>query len=263
MIFKAGKAVKNEWVLPCAVFALVALLHSRSAVSASAPEAESEQDDAPVAAAVEPAQSAQDRLVEKLSQGIAKQYPGAKISVNPTVHWTHGALSESFQNVSLLGETSRGEIMFSVTNSDGARGGEGWASFSAWVPARVASKRVHPGDRLTADMFAIQNVNVALGQAHELRGVILEPETEIGNLEARQSVLEGQMLLSTSVQRVPDVRRGDAVVVMLVSNGLSLQTQGVAEEPAYAGGQIRVTASKTKRELVGRLSAGGVVEVKL
>lgn len=251
---------KTEWVLPCALFALAALLHSQSAISSDAEGAEGE--DAPAVAAA-PAPSASDRLIEQLSHGISKQYPGAKIALNPTLHWTYGALSENFQSVSILGETSRGEIMFSVTASDGSRGGEGWASFAAWMPARVATKRVHPGDRLSADMFTDQSVNVAFGQPHELRGVILETDTSLASLEARQSVLEGQMLLSTSVQRVPNVRRGDAVVVQIVSNGLSLQTQGVAEEPGYTGGQVRVTASKTKRELVGRLSESGAVEVKL
>jgi flagella basal body P-ring formation protein FlgA len=258
---------KTEWTLPVALFALAAMVHTTSPASAldtassGANSVEDTQD--ATATAQSPAQTPQALLLGQLAQNIANQYPGAKITVNPSVHWTHGGFGESFQSVAVLGETPRGEIMFSVTAADGTRAGEGWASYSAWVPARVATKRLHPGDRLADDMFTLQDVNVAFGQAHELRGVILEPEAQVANLEARQSVLEGQMLLSTQVQRVPDVRRGDAVTVQLVSNGLSLQTQGVAEEPAYTGGQVRVTASKTKRELVGRLSPSGVVEVKL
>jgi len=248
---------RADWLFPCVVFALAAVLHSQAAVSATA--AENAGDDENAA----PAQTAQERLLEQLSQNIAKQYPGTKVVLNPQIHWTHGGLSESFQGVSVLGESSRGEVMFSITAANGSRGGEGWANFSAWTQARMAAKRVHPGDRLTADMFVLRDVDVAYGQAHELRGVILEPETPVTGLEARQSVLEGQMLLSTSVQRVPDLRRGDTVTVQLVSNGLSLQTQGVAEEPAYTGDQVRVSASKTKRELVGRLSPSGTVEVKL
>ena len=44
---------------------------------------------------------------------------------------------------------------------------------------------------------------------------------------------------------------------------MSLTTAGTAEEPAYFDAPVRVMAAKTKRELVGKLLAGGVVEVRL
>jgi flagella basal body P-ring formation protein FlgA len=233
--------LKKGWIVPGATLALAVAFHSQARA-----EGDSRED-----------------LANRITQGISKQYPGAKITLNSQVHWTRGTLPEEIQNVSLLGETSRGEMMFSVTSASGDQDSQGWVSFGAWMPARVASKRVHPGEHLSADMFTIQNVNVAVGQAHDLRGVILEPETPVANLEARQSVLEGQILLSSAVQHVPDVRRGDSVRVQLLSNGLSLSTVGVAEEPAYVDGQVHVTASKTKRQLVGKLLSNGVVEVKL
>jgi flagella basal body P-ring formation protein FlgA len=252
-----SKILHDKWTLPAALFALAAILHPGSPAEAmdAAPlnaAAESEAD----VAAVAP-------LNERIALAIGKQYPGTRVSLDSKIHWTHGNSSNADGRVSLLGETSRGEMMFAVSDADGHRAGDGWVAFSAWQPARIAAKRVLPGERLSAEQFVRREVNVASGQAREQRGLILDPETDIAALEARQSVLEGQMLLSSSVQRVPDVRRGDAVTVHLISNGLSLSTQGRAEEPAYRGGQIRVTASKTKRELVGKLSPSGIVEVKL
>lgn len=244
---------KAELTLPATFFALAALLHT-----AAPAEAMDASPDEPVSAS-----SAVAPLEERLSQAIGQQYPGTRIAMDSKVHWTHGDASGSQGRVSLLGETSRGEMMFAVADADGRRAGDGWVAFSAWRPARVAVKRVHPGEKIQAEQFINREVNVATGTARELRGLILDPELGIASLEARQSVLEGQMLLTSAVQKIPDVRRGDMVQVRLVSNGLSLSTQGRAEEPAYTGSQVRVTASKAKRELVGKLLDSGIVEVKL
>jgi flagella basal body P-ring formation protein FlgA len=209
------------------------------------------------------ASGAGDQLSGMLRREISKQYPGANIGIEKDFHWTRGQLPENFENVSIQGESARGELMFAVTNTDTQRESTGWVGFSAWVPAWVAVHRVHPGEKLTSEMFTRRDINVATGQAREYRGVILEPETRLAGLEARQSVLEGQFLTSSAVQRTPDIRRGDAVRVQLISNGLSLSTLGTAEESAYIDGNVRIMASKTKRELLGKLLPGGIVEVKL
>lgn len=238
---------KSEWAWPVAVLAIAALLHTaaQAAISAKA------------------APPADQAAADAIATAISGQYPGARITIDNRINWSRGSWPEGSASVSLLGETSRGEMMFSVADSNGRRVGEGWVGFAAWQPAYVAVKRVKPGEKITKDMFARREVNVAAGAARDVRGLILDPQTGVESLEARQSVLEGQILLSSSVQRVPDVRRGDAVTVLVVSNGLSLSTQGRAEEPAYAGDNVRVTASKTKRELVGKLLSSGLVEVKL
>jgi flagella basal body P-ring formation protein FlgA len=104
---------------------------------------------------------------------------------------------------------------------------------------------------------------VAAGQPFEYRGVILNKDVDVRGLESRQTILEGQFVTSTAVQRVPDVRRGDAVRIHLVSEGLSLVTTGAADEPGFLDGQVRVITSKSKRQLVGRLQRDSVVEVRL
>jgi flagella basal body P-ring formation protein FlgA len=212
-------------------------------------------------AAAQPAPSAGARGA--ISAALAKLYPGARIVVGPELHWSHGGAGMGAGDISILGETSRGEAMFAVSGTDGTRAADGWVDFEAWVPARVALRRVHPGEPVSADMFTPRDVNVAVGQAHEERGVILESGRALTGLQARQTILEGQLLLSSAVERIPDVHRGDVVRVELLSNGLSLVTQGVVEEPGFTGESIHVMASKTKRELMGRLAANGVVEVRL
>jgi flagella basal body P-ring formation protein FlgA len=93
--------------------------------------------------------------------------------------------------------------------------------------------------------------------------VILDQSSDITKLQARQTLIEGQPLLSSAVERVPDVRRGDFVRVKIVSNGLTLSAQATASEPGYLNGPVRVLTAQTKRELSGKLISSGVVEVKL
>jgi flagella basal body P-ring formation protein FlgA len=204
-----------------------------------------------------------EQFADMLRREASKQYPGASVSIDKELHWTRGQLPEDFKNVSIQGETPRGELMFAVSNPNTHRESTGWVGFAAWTPAWFAIRRIHPGEKLTQDMFTRRDVNVASGQGHEYRGVILEAEAKIDGLEARQTVLEGQFLVSSAVQRTPDIRRGDAVRVQVISNGLALSTLGTAEEPAYLDGNVRVMAGKAKRELLGKLLPGGIVEVKL
>jgi flagella basal body P-ring formation protein FlgA len=204
-----------------------------------------------------------DAVSALLQAQLAKAYPEAKVEITSTLHLTRGKSIPENPTVHVLNETARGEVVFSLTGESAAEYAEGYATFSAWTEARVAIRRIHPGETLTPDLFVSQNVNVAQGMAREYRGVILEKGESVSGLQSRQTILEGQLLTSSAVERTPDLRRGDTVQIHLINGAFELSTLGVAEEPAYLGGNVRVMASKTKRELVGLLRKDGVVEVKL
>lgn len=211
-----------------------------------------------------PSLSAAEQLSQALKRELSKSYPGARIELTGPARMASGALPGEFAGIVSRGESMRGgELSFSVIDAASGRETKGSVPFAAWVPARIAVKRVLPGQKLADDQFKVQDVNVAAGMAREYRGVILEPEAALARIEARQTILEGQFLVSSAVQRMPDVRRGDAVRVQVISGALSLSTQGSAQEPAYLDGQVRVMTGKNKRELVGKLLENGVVEVKL
>lgn len=135
--------------------------------------------------------------------------------------------------------------------------------YEAWVNVPVATHRIYPNVKLKNDDFRIQPVNVASGPARDYRGVMIASETNFDRMESRQSILEGQFVVNSAVQKQPDVRRGDTVKLELVSGELSLTTQGVIQEPASIGAMVRVLTNKTKRELVGKLKENNTVEVAL
>lgn len=213
------------------------------------------------------AASAQDLIGAELSS----RFPGARIALVEDIHWVQAPPNSDAMPVSVVisEPNARGQVQFTLQNKVIVNNNEillpsyGWVAFQALQKAYIAHHRVMPGEEIKSTEFSIQEVNVASGGPHEYRGVILDPKTEISQLEARQTILEGQPLLSTAVQKTPDVRKGDVVRVEIISNGLTLSTQAMASEPAYMNGRVRVLTDKTKRELAGKLIAAGLVEVKL
>jgi flagella basal body P-ring formation protein FlgA len=135
------------------------------------------------------------------------------------------------------------------------------AVFSALFPAWIAKRRILPGERVSEADLTRSEIDLARGLARESRGLILDADAELGPLEARQTVLAGQWVTTSAVQRVPDLRRGELVRVRLISGGITLMTQASAVEAGYVGSSLRVLTQKTKRDLVGKLGGDGVVEV--
>jgi len=195
----------------------------------------------------------------RLRQELAKTYTDATISFSAPARWTAGQPPEVISALEILSESPRGEIQFQVNGGVAA----GTATFAAWKEVWISKRRVLPGERLKAEDFVPQKINIAAGMARDVRGLILGKEIDLSMMESRQTVLEGQFILSSAVQRVPDVRRGEAVRVRLVSGDVAISTPGTAEEPAYLDQQVRVMTQKSKRVLLGTLRKDGIVEVKL
>ncbi len=135
--------------------------------------------------------------------------------------------------------------------------------FEAWVMVPVASRRIFPNSRLKAEDFKIQLVNIATGSGREYRGILASPKTQFIKVQTKQTILEGQFLITSALQREPDVRRGEMVRLELISGDLSLTTQGIAQEPGAIGDRIHVLSAKTKKEVSGVVREDRTVEVKL
>ncbi len=198
--------------------------------------------------------------------GLEQKFPGARIEFTGPLNWKQGVAPTNHLKLISLAEEGRGLVQFSFseeTEEPGQIQIDGTAAFSAWVPARMPIRRIMPGERLTSEILSDQDVNVASGTGYTYRGVVLPQTVELSNLEARQTLLEGQFVVTTAVQKVPDIRRGDSVQILVKAGLMSVLTQGTAQESAYVNKPVRVLTVKTKRELVGKLDASGTVEVTL
>jgi flagella basal body P-ring formation protein FlgA len=135
--------------------------------------------------------------------------------------------------------------------------------YEAWKKVPVAVRRVYPNTKLKAEDFKIQSINVATGAAREYRGVMMPEDTALNQYQSKQSILEGQYVITSAVEKTPDIRKGDTVRLELTSGDLTLTTQAVTQEAASVGSQVRVITNKTKRELMGLVMPDHSVEVNL
>jgi flagella basal body P-ring formation protein FlgA len=207
---------------------------------------------------VQISQSDIESLKTQIQTELAHQYPGARIDVTGPIKLVHGTLSSPIKKVIWTSESVRGEAHLKVNEA-----AEISAVYAAFVPARVSKRRISPGEKLTADMFVLRDIDVTNGMNYELKGIILSQEEDVARLETRQTILDGQFLTSTAVEKVPDIRKGDSVRIHIVSGDLNLSASGTAAEPGYEKGPLKVVVNRSKHELSGTLEPGGVVEVNL
>lgn len=135
--------------------------------------------------------------------------------------------------------------------------------YEAWRKVPVAVKRIYPNSKLKNEDFKTQEVNVATGLAREYRGVMVAPETNFNALQSKQTILENQYVVSSAIEKQPDVRKGDTVKLELISGDLTLTTQAMAQESASVGDQVRVLTLKSKKEVIGKVKEDHSVEVTL
>ena len=200
---------------------------------------------------------------ELLKRELLRVYPQTEIELSPSVKWVRGGNVQRIRALHFLGDDSKGNAHFKVEGMDSSDVHEGWIPYFAWQEGRIALQKIKPGDLLRDSYFVRQKFNVAQGLGRELRPLVLSPQTPLENLEAVRTILQGQPLLSSAVDQIPDIRRGDTVKILIKSGALLLSTQGLAQEPGFLSKKLRVTTSSGKKELLGVLHPKNQVEVEL
>ena len=209
-----------------------------------------------------------EEILLKTQAELVKRYPGARVEIDPQFvipERIHDVLK--IQRLTLLAESGKGTAEFMVYSATETniqpQSAQLTVKFSAWQEVPIANRRIRPMEALDASAFQSETVDLATGAAHAYRSIILSINSKWEGLEARQTILEGQYPLSTAVQKIPVIRRGQEIPIRLLSNDLVITTTGTADEPGDIGALIHVTAKKTKKQLSGIVSADQVVEVKL
>ncbi len=204
-----------------------------------------------------------DKTNYLLKGQIKKLYHCDEVTLIGSIKWLRGDILASVDEVTVLNDDSNGSIHFTVMDKVAGNSSEGSVSFSAWILAKVAVRRIYPGELLSLDAFISKKIDLSVGLGHEYRGDIVQANIELKNLESIQTIIEGQFLVKSAIRKTPDIRRGDSVRIHLISGDLTLATVGIAEESGYLSHQIRVMTRKEKRQLLGLLRSGHVVEVPL
>ena len=210
-----------------------------------------------------------DRLSTLIRISLTEKIAGADIRIpslqklflkKPMVDFTE------IRTIHLLEDRANGNAVFEVlgSNTDSQDFREVIQTpYEAWKKTAVAVRRIYPNSRLKNEDFKMTEVNVATGIPREFRGVMLPPETNFNELQTKQTILENQYVISSAIEKQPDIRKGDTIRLELISGDLTLTTQAMVEEPASVGDHVRVMTLKSKKELVGIVKKDHSVEVSL
>lgn len=210
--------------------------------------------------------SGTESLAARIRAALAERHPGAAIELGPELRFQRGSLTDAalVRRVEVLGESGRGTATVRLLGDELAV--DAVVPYTARRRVWTSARRLGIGTRLEAAQLSLAETDVALGQAFAQRSSLLGAEDLVDGaeaLETRQTVLEGTPLTRGQVQAVPDIRRGQAVEIRVISGGLRLSTRGTAEESARTGDSVRVISGSTKRTLGGTLLGPGLVEVRL
>lgn len=171
------------------------------------------------------------------------------------------AISE-ISSIRIVEERANGIALFEIVSTDG-NSVKIQTPFQALVKAPVAVRRIYPNTILKKEDFRIDTINVATGQPREYRGVIVYDEQKLLHSETKQTILEGQFVVSNAIRKQPDVRKGETVKLELSSGDLTLTTAAVVQENASVGERVHVLTAKTKKEVIGKVKEDRSVEVSL
>lgn len=199
----------------------------------------------------------------KILQELKRSYPECSIELQGPVRWTQGEVPSDGWNVRVSGDSGRGEVYLHAESEDFDRQSYGAVKFRATFSARIANKRIKPGEPLRAESFRTERVVVSGGGYQSVRQDLAPSTLPLDRIESGATIVEGSPLLLSQMQRTPDIRRGDRVQIKLIGKGLVLSTSGLAEEPGLIHGRLKVMTSRSKRELVGEVMEDGSVEVAL
>jgi len=123
-------------------------------------------------------------------------------------------------------------------------------------PVVVATRALAPGALLSAADLAIESRPTTDVPMDALAAL---PDTT--DLETLQSFRPGDPVTPRGVRRKPIVKRGEIVALVIEARGLRVTAQGQAAEDGRRGDTIRVINQMSKREVHGRVEAGGLVRV--
>jgi len=208
-------------------------------------------------------------LSEKFTEVLAERIPDAEIRIPSLEKLCSQAPLSNYSNVSkvrLVEDRAQGVALFEISGNgeDGTgRSDIIQTPYSAWKKVLTPVRRIYPNSKLKSEDFKTQEVNVASGAPREYRGVMLSAETDLSGFQSRQTILENQFVITSAVEKQPDLRKGDIVRLDLVSGDLTLSTQATVSEAGSIGERVRVLTTKSKKEVVGIVREDHSVEVKL
>lgn len=159
----------------------------------------------------------------------------------------------------------KGEIAFKVSQPGRADGGIMWvkARVRWFADAWVAKRQIGILSVIQASDFSAGRVEItALREDPVLANEDLEKV--LSSARARRSIQASSPLTVAAIEKAPDVKPGQALKVVFVSDsGIRVTTDGAVLGAGSIGNEVRAKLRTSRKTVTGKLVSGGMMEVSL
>lgn len=127
----------------------------------------------------------------------------------------------------------------------------------ALLPIAVASSQIRVNEP-----FSNANVKMEVRNIAAVKNPILNPQ-QLSGKQATRSLRPGTVIKASHLESIPLVFRGQPVKILLRSGALQLTTKGIARADGGLNDTIRVQNANSNKIIFCKVTAPGLVEVKL
>lgn len=124
-------------------------------------------------------------------------------------------------------------------------------------PVLVATRNIRRGEKLLADLFEVQERDVT-----RLRDGYFDLDAVLEGMQARRPLGFNDILSRDHVQKIPVVRRGDVLSLVLEAGNMQITTRATALKAGGVGDRIRVRNADSGKILEGVVADARTVEVR-
>ena len=121
----------------------------------------------------------------------------------------------------------------------------------------VAKTTIKAGQVIRKGAVTIESVETT-----PLSGDTFDDIDDIVGKVAKRSLRSGQVITDEMLDDVAVMSKGDTVVILIRSPGLSIRSKGICEEDGTYGDMVKVINADTKKVLYGHVLDSGTVEVR-
>ena len=189
------------------------------------------------------------------------------------IRFSHNITMDSRDEIVVTARNKRPQLrgktlfLFKITNQESKKTKtERIHANVKWLAKRWVAKRdISYKEKLFINDFERKEIEIRSVIGPEVKVMTKEKLAALFvNSQARQTIRKNSALRKTHILRVPDVRAGESVGVVLVGKGgLRIYTKGNALKNGFVGSRLRVRLHKTGKVLSGDLKEKGLLEIKL
>jgi flagella basal body P-ring formation protein FlgA len=122
-----------------------------------------------------------------------------------------------------------------------------------------ATRNLQAGQVIAPEDAKVTKQEFSQNPSHE---VFLDPTEVIGKVVAH-GVGPQEAILARNLSKLPPIKRGDLVNILILNNGLSISTKGQAKEAGQVGKNITVINLASKKELQAQVVDRQTVKIEM